>query len=261
MNLPRIGSQGGAGRSPGNRSSKGQLLALALFLAACLALGAPANALTGKGTWNHLGTNGANGPALNDHVSEMYATASAMYVGGGFTNAGGIAAADRIAKWKGNSWSAIGSKPIAKNGSVFAIAVHNGKVYAGGNFTDAGEEPAADYLAVFDGVSWEPFSNLTGTPAFEGDVRTLQVIGSNLYVGGTFQNANGIPAADYLIACDLNTGAPTSTVDNDGDFTGQVNDLAVASDGTLFAGGAFTNLDQVETPTTSPRSRTAPGAL
>jgi hypothetical protein len=176
----------------------------------------------------------------------MYATANTMYVGGSFTNAGGIPAADRIAKWNGNAWSAIGPA-IANNGSVFAIAVHDGKVYAGGNFTDAGGEPTADYLAVFDGVSWEPFCNAGGVPAFDLQVLALQVIDSNLYVGGTFQNANGIPSADYLVACDLNSGSPHSTVDGGGDFTGPVYDLATTSDGTLYAGGNFINLDGVVT--------------
>lgn len=224
------------------------LLALSLSLAVCLASIAPATALIGTGTWGHLGTNGATpaGPALDGHVYEMLATPDALYAAGRFTNAGGIAAADRIAKWDGKSWSAIGTTPIADNGSVFAIAVDGDKVYAGGNFTNAGGVAAADGLAVFDGVSWSPFCR---DPAFGASLQVfaLQVVGSQLYVGGTFQNANGNPVADYLIACDLNTGAMTTTVNNDGDFTGAIYDLAATTDGTLYAGGTFTNLDQVAT--------------
>jgi hypothetical protein len=222
------------------------MLALSLCLAACLALGAPASALTGKGTWNHLGTNGGSpGPALNGQVSEMYATANTMYVGGSFTSAGGIPAADRIAKWNGNSWSAVGPT-IASNGSVLAIAVHGGKVYAGGSFINAGDEAAADYLSVFDGVSWQPFCNTTSPAAFEGNVQALQVIGSELFIGGTFQNANGIAAADYLVACDLNSGEMRTIVDDPiHTFSGPINDLAATSDGTLYAGGSFTNVDDI----------------
>ena len=84
-------------------------------------------------------------------------TPSGLYVGGKFTDAGGIANADRIAMWNGSNWSAVSSatEQIA-NGEVFAIAVSGGKVYAGGVFTNAGNS-GADNLAVWDGTSWEPF--------------------------------------------------------------------------------------------------------
>ena len=86
-----------------------------------------------------------------------------LYLGGNFTNAGGIAAADRIVKWDGVNWHAVGTTPLG-NGSVFAIAHYAGKVYAGGTFVNAGGQAAADYLAVFDGVSWKPFCNSTRGP-------------------------------------------------------------------------------------------------
>jgi hypothetical protein len=218
------------------------LLGLSLLLVACLTLSAAASA-TGPGGWSRLGATGPT--ALNGHVTAMNAdTKGALYLGGNFTNAGGLATADRIVKWNGKTWSALGATPLG-NGSVFAIETHAGKVYAGGNFVNAGGKAAADYLAVFDGVSWKPFCNTTAKAAFGGgfQVLALQVVGSTLYVGGSFQNANGDRRADYLIGCNLATGAPSVTVDTDGDFTGAVYDLTATSDGTLYAGGTFTNLD------------------
>jgi hypothetical protein len=224
------------------------LLALLLSLGVCLALSALALATaTAPGGWGHLGS---TGPGLNGHVTAMNAdTPGALYLGGTFTNAGGIAAADRIVKWNGTNWNALGATPLG-NGSVFAIETHAGKVYAGGTFVNAGGKAAADYLAVYDGVSWKPFCNATAKPAFAAaglQVRALQVVGPTLYVGGTFQNANGDKRADYLIACDLATGTASATVDTDGDFTGAVYSLAATTDGTLYAGGTFTNLDGVAT--------------
>ncbi|HXH88452.1 MAG TPA: hypothetical protein VNI55_07605 [Gaiellaceae bacterium] len=225
------------------------LLVLLLFAGACLPLTAHGLATAGGG-WNRLGTNGAKvpGSALNGHVTALHGAKGALYVGGSFTNAGGIAAADRIAKWNGTKWSALGKTPLG-TGAVFAIATHAGKVYAGGNFVNAGGKAAADYLAVFDGVSWKPFCNTTEQPAFKGglQVLALQVVGSTLYVGGTFQNANADARADYLIACDLATGTPSVTVDKDGDFSGAIYALTATTDGTLYAGGTFTNLDGVAT--------------
>ena len=223
------------------------LLAFSFSIATFLVSVAPATALVGSGSWGHLGTDGKTppGPALNGHVYEMHKVGTVLYAGGAFTNAGGIPSADRIAAWDGTSWSALGPTPIADNGSVFAIAHYGGKIYAGGNFTDAGGDPNADNLAVFDGVSWEPFCNSTNGAAFDGNVFALQVIGSTLYVGGTFQNAGDVPAADYLVACDLVTGSMSATVSTDGDFTGSVYDLTATSEGILYAGGTFSNLDQI----------------
>ncbi len=216
-------------------------LALSFSITALLALAAPAVALTGSGTWNHLGTNGAAGPSLNGVVNEMYAAPDGfLYVGGAFKNAGGIAAADLIAKFDGKNWSSIGTSPLSTTGAVFAIAVSGSKVYAGGNFVDAGGNNAADYLAVYDGVSWKPFCNATPSAAFNLQVTALQVVGTRLYVGGTFYNANANPDADGLIACDLATGVMT-TVFSPAPSSIVVSDLA--TDGTrLYAGGNFADL-------------------
>lgn len=68
------------------------------------------------------------------------------------------------------------------------------------------------------------------------------MIGNTLYVGGAFQNGGGIAAADYLLACDLTTGASSSTVAQDGDFPGGVYALTADNSGTLYAGGTFSDL-------------------
>jgi hypothetical protein len=73
-------------------------------------------------------------------------------------------------------------------------------------------------------------------------VAALQIIGNTLYVGGAFQNGADIAAADFLVACDLTTGAASSTVANDGDFNSGVSALTADSNGTLYAGGGFINL-------------------
>ena len=202
----------------------------------------------GPGGWDHLGDRGTPGTDSLDLVaSALAATPGALYVGGEFTDAGGIADADRIAKWNGSSWSAVSSSTSQiTNGSVSAIAVSGGKVYAGGTFQNAGGNANADFLAVWDGTSWAPFCNARAGPAFDGNVTSLQIVGQTLYVGGEFQNGAGIASADYLLACDLATGASSSTVvDPAHPFSGSVYALAADSDGTLYAGGGFINLENI----------------
>jgi hypothetical protein len=200
----------------------------------------------GPGGWHHLGDAGSPGTqSLNADVHALNADApGVLYVGGSFTDAGGNANADRIAGWNGSSWSAL-STPTSQisNGALLAIAYANGKVYAGGSFQDAGGNAEADFLAVWDGVSWEPFCNAPG-PAFDAAVLALQVVGPTLYAGGSFQNAATLESADYLLACNLASGdSSTTVVDPAKPFTGSVSALTADSNGTLYAGGGFTNLE------------------
>jgi hypothetical protein len=218
------------------------LLALAVAVAVMASLTGGASG-AGPGGWDHLGDGGTPGTrSLDGAVRALNAEVpGVLYVGGSFVNAGGIADADRIATWNGSAWGALG--PAGLNGDVMAIVYHAGKVYAGGTFTNAGGNVDADFLAVWDGVSWEPFCTPTGSPpAFGGNVLALQVIGSTLYVGGAFQNGAGIAAADYLVACDLTSGAASALVANAGDSTGAVYALTADSNGVLYAGGTFNNM-------------------
>jgi hypothetical protein len=216
----------------------------ALTIAALLALTTGASATPGPGGWDNLGTGAtATTSALNGAVYALNADApGVLYVGGAFTDAGGNAGADYIASWNGTTWAALGSSTL--NGAVHAIAYFGGKVYVGGVFTNAGGNPNADFLAVWDGTSWGTVCTAPGS-AITANVSALQVIGSTLYVGGSFQNGAGIASADYLLACDLNTGAPRSTVAADGDFSGAVYALTADSHGALYAGGGFINLDRI----------------
>ena len=221
-------------------------LAFTLAMAAMIPLTSAALGV-GPGGWDHLGVGTTSAiPSLNGAVLALNADAPGMLlVGGSFTSAGGLANADRVATWNGTAWGALSGTPIS-NGAVSAIAYHDGKVYAGGTFLNAGGNPEADFLAVWNGLGWAPFCTSTKPgPAFGGSVAALQVIGNTLFVGGAFQNGAGIDAADYLLACDLTTGASSSTVDTDGDFTGGVYALAADSNGTLYAGGPFINLDTI----------------
>ncbi len=195
----------------------------------------------GPGGWDHLGDAGTPGSdSLNGNVNVINGDApNVLLVGGEFTDAGGNPAADKLASWNGSAWSAVGNASDQLNGGVFAIAYANGKTYAGGAFTNAGGDPNADFLAVWNGQAWAPFCNpAVPGPAFGGNVKALQVIGSTLYVGGEFQNGAGIATADYLVACDLTTGAATSTLADSATF-GPIAALTADSNGVLYAGGRF----------------------
>jgi len=111
-------------------------------------------------------------------------------VGGYFNNADGIANADRIARWDGSNWNALG--PSGLNGSVYAIAVAGTDVYVGGDFTNAGGDTYADKIARWDGMDWNALY-----PGLNSKVYAIAAVGSNVYVGGEFTKNPSDASADY----------------------------------------------------------------
>ena len=204
----------------------------------CLLVGVlGSDAWAGVNGWDHVGNGGsATTPSLDGSVYALHADGTDLYVGGTFTHAGGVPAT-HLARWDGSQWSGF----TGLNGDVHAIAVANGKVYVGGVFTNAGGDPNADFLAVWNGSNWASFCSSTGGPPITASVQALQVLGNTLYIGGSFANGGGLAAADFLVGCDLTTGAASSTVASDGGMTGSVLALTAAG-GTLYAGGAFINV-------------------
>ena len=85
---------------------------LACCVLAAVVIGAlvTSAAAAGPGGWDHLGDAGAPGTdSLNLVASALAVTPGALYVGGEFTDAGGIPDADRIATWNGSTWNAVSS--------------------------------------------------------------------------------------------------------------------------------------------------------
>jgi hypothetical protein len=93
-------------------------------------------------SWSSLDIGVSRATNLHALVYSLAISGNDLYVGGDFRLAG-TNAADRIAKWNGSSWSALGS---GVNSNVWALAVSGNDVYAGGDFTTAGGNASA-YVA------------------------------------------------------------------------------------------------------------------
>lgn len=194
--------------------------------------------------------NGTSGMLLGTFVYALgfKTTASGyeLYIGGNFTNVGGVATADRIARWNGTAWSGLGSNGAGDgaiaNGFVEAIAIHAGDIYIGGGFTNAAGIAEADFVARYDG-SWHALgSNGAGNGAIGYEVMSLLANGSDLYVGGGYINAAGIPQADSLAKWNGTSWSALGSSANglDGAFgpSTQILDMLVLND-RLYVGGAF----------------------
>ncbi|MFN3345876.1 MAG: hypothetical protein ACK412_09535, partial [Chloroherpetonaceae bacterium] len=96
-----------------------------------------------SGTW---GTGFAFPNGVNGTVSALAVYNGELYVGGRFTEAGGIFA-NCIARWNGTSWNTLGTGSTnGVNSWVYALAVYNGELVVGGEFTSAGGS-SANYIA------------------------------------------------------------------------------------------------------------------
>jgi hypothetical protein len=194
-------------------------------------------------SWSALGT-GMSAPASVNSLSVFDdGSGPALYAGGYFDTAGGVAA-NGIAKWNGSSWSALGSGLSSPHGasSVEALTVFDDgsgpALYVGGLFSTAGGG-AANYMAKWNGSSWSALGS-----GMSGTVSAFAVFddgsGPALYAGGTFTTAGGVAAKDIAKWDGMNWSALGSG------FSGSVKALAVFDDGSgsaLYAGGDLSALD------------------
>jgi hypothetical protein len=174
--------------------------------------------------------------ALSSEVNAaVYALASngsgILYAGGSFTDAGTILAADRIAKWDGASWSALGAG-IQNAQPVTALLLSGTDLYVGGNFADAGGNTNADRIAKWDGTNWNAF----GGGTFNGQVNAIVLDrAGTLFVGGAFGIAGGGVNATRIAQWN---GSVWNNLGSTG-LDNTINALSVDSSGSIYAGGAF----------------------
>lgn len=172
----------------------------------------------------------------------------ALYVGGSFTTAGGVAASN-IARWDGTTWSDVGG---GLNNSVSALAVyddgHGGgpALYAAGEFGMAGST-LAKYIARWDGTSW----STVGATFGGGYVSALAVFddglggGPALYAGGSFFNIGSTTVRNIARWNGTTWSALNSGLDD-----GAVTCMTATNGGaplgrSLFVGGFFYSIDGV----------------
>jgi hypothetical protein len=213
---------------------------IALIAALALAALAPTTAgAASSGGWNNLG-HGATptSPPINGKVETLLTVGTNLYVGGDFTNVGGLAAADHIARWDGSRWHAIGAGLGDAASAVYAIAIDGNRVFAGGSFQNAGGDDDADELAVYDGTHWHSLAHATVDSPIDGPVFALSIVGRTLYIGGGFDDANGIAAGDSIVAYNLDTGHWTAMLPASGELS-TVASIIPDGSGGLFVGGNF----------------------
>lgn len=187
-------------------------------------------------SWKSLSSVGLNGP-----VFALAIVGRTLYIGGGFSEAAGIAEADAVASYGIDSggWSAITNGSNDIGGTVCCLVPDGiGGLYVGGSFIDADGIATADYAAHYlGGTSW---SAIGASTALNGRVRAIAVSGSDIYVGGDFINAGGDTNADKIAMYAGSDWLALGSTSAFGEGGNSVYALTVDED-TVFAAGYFNN--------------------
>lgn len=217
-------------------------------------------ALNGIAYWN--GTNwtamGTTGVAGGD-VMCLVAYGGDLYVGGGFTSAGGVANTPKISRWDGSAWNAVG-RGVTTGTSVQALVVitvagGSSLLYVGGRFTVVTQTGATTLtvanIASWSGTTWAVLGSGITISAGSVDVQAIAGVltsgGVYLVAGGFFDRANG----SSTVVANLAVWNGSTWASFVGGVDGRVRVLyredRAGGIGTVVAGGDFENADAATT--------------
>lgn len=174
-------------------------------------------------------------PGVNGEVRAVATTPNDVFIGGAFTQAGNVSAA-QVARWTGSSWAALGESLGRFYGDVpvWALTVRGNELIVGGRFVSAGPG-SANNVAVWNGTTWtELGGGVTGT------VKALAVRTTNLVAVGSFMTRNGLN--NVALWDGVRWSAPGA--DTGQGITGDSVASMVAGAEGIFVGGTFTFVGQ-----------------
>jgi len=161
-----------------------------------------------------------------------------IYVGGRFTNAGGVATADYLARWNPTTeaWEAV---VAGINNVIHCMAFDaNGHLYIGGAFTNLGSANGDRIVKISALNTANPVITALGT-GLDNECWAIAITPDGyLYAGGLFDLAGGVTNTSHIAKWGVVMGgwSPLGAGLND-----NVLALAIAPNGDLYVGGSFTN--------------------
>lgn len=195
-------------------------------------------------------------PRLNGTVKTILRNETSLYVGGDFTEIGSekitnLAALDDrgniLETWsRGLAPTCLPTPPGGGSCGVDTLILHADVLYFGGRFTHVNGTIQRNYLAAATALGGELID--AWAPSANARVHTLAQSGGLIYAGGDFYEVSQKPR-QALAAINLE-GQVTDWIGNmigPASTGSRVHALAV-SEGTLYVGGGFNEVNTVETP-------------
>lgn len=171
-------------------------------------------------------------PVAGTQVTALLLNGNFLYVGGTFTNVGGVARSN-LAKLDLSS-NVVSSWNPDPNGGVNAFESSGSNIIIGGLFTTVGGF-TRNRVAYIDETSG---SIISIDPNLNNSVMALKLIGTTLYIGGNFTTVNGGTTRNRLASVDVTTGNVTSWNPN---VAATVNAI-VGNAARIFFGGTFSTV-------------------
>ena len=151
----------------------------------------------GKGVTSHVGKYN------REYVNSISIIGSKVFIGGEFDTVGGVYA-NNIAMWNGTVWSGMNlgvrleKQDQNRDGLVNTLESIGGVLYVGGEFDTVGNNIATNNIAKYDTIKgWSSLGSGTisiGALNNTSTVECMKVVGTKLFVGGTFTSICGTEA-------------------------------------------------------------------
>lgn len=183
--------------------------------------------------------------AAHEINSSIYAltadSAGRLYAAGSFINIDQIPNADHVAMFDG-TWHAMQAGAV--DDITRSIASDGTNVYIGSDSVDIAGIAKADHVAKWNGSAWSALggnaANTDGWLPATAFINGVVTSGSNVFVTGSFQNADGHPTADEVAGFNGFSWAPMgSDGAGNGALPGPGNAVTVFG-GQVVVGGNFT---------------------
>ena len=183
--------------------------------------------------WNSIGLGAENG--TDGFLQALAVSNGEIFIGGGsFFYTAGTTTVNRVARWNGTEWRAMGGTNQGIGGQVNAVVEYAGGIVIGGEFGMAGDVPAR-HIAYWDGQSWQALGN----DAFSFRVNELAVWNDQLYAVGAFRRI-GSDLVERVARWDGNSWHGIGA-----GFNQEINTVFVDDNNLCVGGSAFIQSDGV----------------
>jgi hypothetical protein len=156
---------------------------------------------------------------------------NALYVGGQYISAGGLAGTSGLARWDGQSWSSVGGGAVQAANTFMEYDDGNGpKLYAGAG---------GNGLSVWDGVAWAEVG--AASPLGRGTIVSSMGVfddgqGSTLFCSGRIASAGALTTRDFVMWDGVSWSTPAQGIFDRVEHFAGVNEVGGPA---LYVGGRF----------------------